>query len=79
MLSFSRLNLRLLAAKAKNINKPNAKNAITPTVMEDIVATEKENVRLIQLILEYQGSPKVKNVPSDAISTYFQYWDPLQI
>ena len=41
MLSFSRLSLRLLAAKAKNINKPNAKKAITPTVIEDIVATKK--------------------------------------
>ena len=40
MLSFSRLNLRLLAAKARNINNPNAKNAMTPTVIDDIVATE---------------------------------------
>ena len=40
MLSFSRLNLRLLAAKARNINNPNAKNAMTPTVIDDIVATK---------------------------------------
>ena len=39
MLSFSRLNLRLLAANARNINNPNAKTAMTPTVIEDIVAT----------------------------------------
>ena len=40
MLSFSRLNLRLLAANARNINNPNAKNAMTPTVIDDIVATK---------------------------------------
>lgn len=39
ILSFSRLNLRRLAANARKINNPNAKNAMTPTVIEDIVAT----------------------------------------
>ena len=63
MLSFSRLNLRLLAAKAKNINKPNAKKAITPTVIEDIVATEKYcSVNLIDkrmdIIIECQTYAK---------------------
>ena len=32
-----------LAAKARNINNPNAKIAITPTVIEDIVATKQKN------------------------------------
>ena len=50
MLSFSRLNLRLLAANARNINNPNAKNAMTPTVIDDIVATEI-NLSVIMIIL----------------------------
>ena len=39
-----------LAAKARNINNPNAKIAITPTVIEDIVAT-KQNNELIKCLI----------------------------
>ena len=40
ILSLSCRIRRRLAAKAKNISKPNARNAITPTVIDDMVATE---------------------------------------
>ena len=39
-----------LAAKARNINNPNAKIAITPTVIEDIVATKQRN-ELIKCVI----------------------------
>ena len=80
MLSFSRRNLRLRAANARNINSPNAKNAITPTVIDDIVATKIFFVFLfkqtLKIFLRHIIELVKVNVEFTIQSTYFQCWDP---